>query len=95
MTFLNAEDVEALRDHILDIKERSDQILRILNRGKVQDSITRQNKGKIIPDGVWKDDLASQRQINTLQKANIEIWDGITKGEASKLIEDLFRRNKK
>jgi len=32
MSFLNAKDKEALRDHISAIRERLDQILRILDR---------------------------------------------------------------
>jgi len=94
MSFLNAKDKEALRDHVLAIRDRTAQILRILNQGTTTKSYGPDPEDPI-PDGAWKDDPASQRQIDTLLKAKIDVWDQITKGEASKLIEDLFGRNKR
>jgi len=97
MSFLNARDVDAIRDHALAMRERADQILGILNRDQQRGGAPPSRQGKEpIPDGAWKGEPASQKQIDTLQKGKIEIWDGITKGEASKLIEDLFKgRSKK
>jgi len=93
--FLNAKDIEALRDHYLAIIERAQQCLRILNRDQVTNDHSKAGQDRSIPDGAWKDEPASQKQIATLQKGNVELWDGITKGEASKLIDELFKRNKR
>jgi len=94
MSFLNAKDKEALRDHILAIRERTDQVLRILNREKPQGQATRANKGKIIPDGVWKGEPASDRQLAVLDKSGIGYKPGLSKGEASQLIDELFRKRR-
>ncbi|GAH80843.1 unnamed protein product, partial [marine sediment metagenome] len=43
----------------------------------------------------WEEDPASPKQIATLEKAKVDIWDGITKGEANQLIKGLFKRRAK
>lgn len=113
-SFLNAKDIEALRDHLLAIKERVDQGLRILNRDDPRgpSSRTEGHPGKKspggpsrpsarsvgppgtkdIPEGAWMDDPATPKQLMTLEKAKVEYWDGITKGEASELIANLFKK---
>lgn len=93
--FLNARDIEALREHLLAIRERTGQALRILNRDLGPGAHPSRDNRPDIPPGAWEDDPASPKQIDTLVKAKVDIWDGITKGEASKLIEDLFKRRSK
>lgn len=88
--FLNARDIEALRDHLLAIRERTDQVLRILSRDSGPGP-SRESRPDI-PPGAWEEDPASPKQIATLEKAKVDIWDGITKGEANQLIKGLFKR---
>lgn len=94
---VNEADIEVIRDHLLAIKERTRQILMILNEEGIpgpRTSPTYTNK-QPIPDGVWKEDPITKKQIAILVQGKVDIWDGITKGEASKMIEDLFNRRKR
>lgn len=114
MGFMHSEDKRALKDHLLAIRERVDQVLRILNEpgeSPVQDGDQpgeRQSPGaskgrttrgppggKGIPQGAWMDEPASIKQLTTLERGKVQFWDGITKGEASNLIDELYKRRGK
>ncbi len=51
-------------------------------------------RDKEIPDGAWKGDQVTPKQLAVLDKGKVEYWDGITKGEASELIDELFKERK-
>lgn len=90
--FLNARDIEALRDHLLAIRERVDQALGILTSDRGPGAPSPRETRPDIPPGAWEGDPATPKQIAILEKGKVDIWDGISKGEASKLIKDLFNR---
>ena len=96
--FLNSKDKEVLRDHLLHIIEVAQQGLKILLEEDDPEAqrVLRSPRGapepQNIPEGPWKRDQATPKQLAVLDKGKVEYWDGITKGEASELISNLFKK---
>ena len=97
MSFMNAKDEEIIRDHLLDARERIDQALGILNRGRPSspEASAPPSRSEPIPDGAWKTHPASEKQNATLEKFKIQYNPNITKGEAAVIIQGLFSRRDK
>ena len=96
MSFVNARDVEKwvnlLDKRISEDIELRDEMRKFL---KKPEPSTPASRSEGIPEGAWRTHPASEKQIATLEKFKVNYRDGITKGEAADIIQDLFARRDK